>query len=224
MCDDLAVSKEHVPPKCLFPEAKDVEGDTDFRNSLITVPSCDKHNSQKSGDDAFLMYLLVSEIKANEVATSIMFKKLKRATKRNPSLFKKIFAGAEEVTINSEDSFVDSFEVPVDKSRIDSCFDHIARGLFYHETKLSWFKKIIAIPDFIFHTEGQNAQRNDQQHLELSVIAKAALASIPNTGENKEVFSYKFFMCKKDPFEAIAQLEFYKNCVVTLLYVNEIEK
>ncbi len=49
-CGEPATSKEHVPPKCLFPEDKDIKPilNETFREHLITVPSCDKHNLSKS--------------------------------------------------------------------------------------------------------------------------------------------------------------------------------
>ena len=49
MCDAPSTSREHAPPISLFPEA-DVFG-RDVRRNLITVPSCDAHNSMKSKDD-----------------------------------------------------------------------------------------------------------------------------------------------------------------------------
>jgi hypothetical protein len=41
-CGKKATLMEHVPPKCLFPEEKDVMDilNKSFRNNLITVPSC----------------------------------------------------------------------------------------------------------------------------------------------------------------------------------------
>ena len=57
MCDASATGREHVPPRCLFPEAKDIPG-KDFRKKLITVPSCDAHNFAKSKDDEYLMTIL----------------------------------------------------------------------------------------------------------------------------------------------------------------------
>lgn len=57
MCVSPATSREHVPPLCLFPESKDVGG-KDYRRNLITVPSCDEHNSKKESDDEFLMVSL----------------------------------------------------------------------------------------------------------------------------------------------------------------------
>ena len=42
MCEKESTSSEHVPPKCLFPEKKDLPDGVDLRKSLITVPSCDE--------------------------------------------------------------------------------------------------------------------------------------------------------------------------------------
>lgn len=49
MCDAEATTVEHVPPKCIFPESKDLSSTDkllDFRKQLITVPSCDDHNGK----------------------------------------------------------------------------------------------------------------------------------------------------------------------------------
>ena len=58
MCDEESTSSEHVPPKCLFPEQKDLPEGVDLRKSLITVPSCDLHNSKKSNDDEYYSIVL----------------------------------------------------------------------------------------------------------------------------------------------------------------------
>jgi hypothetical protein len=57
MCDSLATSSEHVPPKCFFPEKKDLPREVDLRKNLFKVPSCDAHNSQKSHDDEYFFYV-----------------------------------------------------------------------------------------------------------------------------------------------------------------------
>lgn len=66
MCHRDADSREHVPPKCLFPEKKDV-GTSAYRNNLITVPSCELHNSNKSKDDEFLMVSIAGIIGNNSI-------------------------------------------------------------------------------------------------------------------------------------------------------------
>src|SRR4051794_39607737 len=43
---------EHVPPRNLFPEKKDLPAESpDYRKELITVPSCRKHNEKMSDVD-----------------------------------------------------------------------------------------------------------------------------------------------------------------------------
>ncbi|KDC49682.1 hypothetical protein [Pseudoalteromonas sp. S3431] len=219
MCERQEVSKEHVPPKCLFPQIKDIDCDSNFRANLITVPSCDEHNSKKSGDDEFLMYVLVSELMASGVVAPYMVKKLKRAIDRNPTLAQKIFSNAKDVSLKSKDGYVDSLEVPLDSLRLNSCFDHIARGLYYHETGFSWLSDVQVIPDFVYFIEGEDAHEIQGVHVELGVLAKMLLHPLDPHGENSDVFSYKFLKCDESPFASVAQIEFYKNCVVTILYV-----
>jgi hypothetical protein len=57
MCDSPETSREHAPPLCFFPETKDVG--RDLRRNLVTVPSCDVHNSKKSKDDEFFRSLVL---------------------------------------------------------------------------------------------------------------------------------------------------------------------
>ena len=87
-CGAPATSKEHVPPKCLFPELKDIEGiySDNCRKDLITVPSCDKHNLNKSKDDEILMACLAPLLGNNGIAYIHTCTKLKRAFSRNTGL------------------------------------------------------------------------------------------------------------------------------------------
>jgi hypothetical protein len=86
MCQSEATSKEHVPPLCLFPEQKDLPKGEDLRKNLITVPSCEVHNIEKSGDDTYLLYLLVLNLPSNEIAYNQYATKIKRDIERNPNL------------------------------------------------------------------------------------------------------------------------------------------
>jgi hypothetical protein len=82
MCNEHAISKEHIPPKCLFPELKDIP-DKNFRTNLITVPSCVNHNSKKSNDDEFLMVSLAGVIGNNSIGYRHHMGKVNRAIKRS---------------------------------------------------------------------------------------------------------------------------------------------
>ncbi len=86
MCGKAATSKEHVPPQCLFPEIKDTEG-VDLRKDLITVPSCDEHNTKKSKDDEFLMISIAGSIGNNFFGFFHARTKVERALKRKNAAY-----------------------------------------------------------------------------------------------------------------------------------------
>ena len=54
VCDAPATCREHVPARGIFPT------ESEFRKSLITVPSCAAHNTDKSDEDEFLRWILIS--------------------------------------------------------------------------------------------------------------------------------------------------------------------
>ena len=106
MCDEIATSDEHVPPKCIFPEVKDLG--IDYRKSPIIVPSCDAHNVRKSKDDEYLMMVLTCNITNNEVAMGQIKTKILRAWQRNPNLAelllrvnKQVIVDGKELSINN---------------------------------------------------------------------------------------------------------------------------
>ncbi len=86
MCNKPSTSKEHVPPKCIFPEAKDL-GSEKFRENLIKVPSCDLHNMKKSKDDEYLMIVLAIIIGNNLYSLIQASTKVKRAIERRKNDF-----------------------------------------------------------------------------------------------------------------------------------------
>ena len=62
----------------LFPEASE-SGGVDYRLNLITVPSCDAHNSAKSNDDEFLMVSLAGIFGSNSIGFMHRLGKVDRA-------------------------------------------------------------------------------------------------------------------------------------------------
>lgn len=93
MCAATATSREHAPPRCLFPEFKEVA--VDLRKNLITVPSCDRHNSEKSKDDEFLRSVIVMMIGNNAFAEHVFMRKFLAAVRRAP--------GAHQYCLPTED-------------------------------------------------------------------------------------------------------------------------
>ncbi len=81
MCDESAPTNDHIPPKCIFPEQKDVG--VDYRKNLITVPACDNHNLKTSLDDEYLMGILAFHWRNNQAAYRQSITKIKRAFQHN---------------------------------------------------------------------------------------------------------------------------------------------
>jgi hypothetical protein len=146
-CGRRATSMEHVPPKCLFPEHKDISNtyNNNFRKNLITVPSCDDHNLIKSNDDEYLLVCLAGKVGNNGVAFVHNATKVRRARDRNP----KIIDVISEDTLSSNDNIYPVQWVSVDNERLIRSFEAIGRALYYHENGIT-FKGDIKVYSSMF--------------------------------------------------------------------------
>lgn len=132
-CGVDASTSEHVPPRCLFPERKDSLG-IDYRKNLITVPSCDAHNTEKSKDDEFLMACVTPIVGNNGVGYIQTQTKLQRAFARNDGqLLKLVMPERKQATIE----LLDGTKFPVligdaDMPRLCRVLEHVARGLYFY--------------------------------------------------------------------------------------------
>ncbi len=211
-CDNLAVSKEHVPPRCLFPEKKDIKG-IDFRKGLIKVPSCDLHNSKKSSDDEFLMFSLAGLINNNFVGQMLHTTKIPRALKRKSETFisDQVLRNHEFKTIKSSNNKTKIASIGQPNfDRLIDCFEHIAYGLYYYEFKNTFEGDIAVIMDFL--------EYEDKDFVSMVKIIKKmfnsekALNQIIK-GENREVFTYQFMKPDKDGLIALKTV-FYGSAEV----------
>ncbi len=97
MCEAKSTSVEHVPPKCLFPEQKDLPSGVDLRKH----PACDEHNSKKSKDDEYLLYCLAMSLPADQIGNDHFLCKVRRAIKRNPNLINQFQKSTERVVVEN---------------------------------------------------------------------------------------------------------------------------
>lgn len=207
MCEREATSREHVPPLCLFPEIKDTKG-IDFRKDLITVPSCDLHNSKKSDDDEFLMLSLSGLLKNNPVGSFHQLTKANRALRRKNKDFieKEILRNHRYGKIPTTDGKfrIVSLGNP-NIERLSNCLKHIAYGLFYHEFKERFDGEIKMILEFIEYSD-DNIQTM-KKYLKRRYESEKELNS-DLKGSNPDVFYYQFH--KPDEFGLIGlKLVFY---------------
>lgn len=190
MCDCEATTVEHVPPKCIFPGGKDLPPGTDYRNGLITVPSCEKHNTANSHDDEYLLYILAASITSNNVGLNQFLTKVKRSAERKPALASKMAANSAPVLIFHDDKqqWEDAYGILIQGDRIDAVIEKCARALYFSETHTKFLGAVRVITPFTMYKD------IDFNNSIFSAVEAADnfFASHPLYGKNPDVFSYKF--------------------------------
>lgn len=186
-CDAPASSKEHVPPRCLFPEVKDVPDGTNLRKNLITVPSCELHNSAKSEDDTYLMMVLVSYFQNNEAAHNHIGSKVRRAWARDQKLASTVVKNLQQVQVAGE--LRHAYEVDTD--RLDRSLELVAHALHFHLFKLRVTNPYRAISYPLAQFEGSHANYVNLGRARILAMAERMLTGLPISGDNKEIFWFQ---------------------------------
>lgn len=219
-CGASATSKEHIPPKCLFPEDKDIRKiyDEDFRKDLITVPSCDEHNNHKSGDDEILLACLSFVFGANGIAYIHSHTKLCRAFSRNPNLITSTFNILKEDTLKIEGHSFPVAIAEVDNIKMIKTFEGIARGLYLYEFGKRFIGQCRVIPSFVRYRE-----KSDKRDLLISLAKTVMQKEQLNweaKGSNQEIFMYQFGPIDEYQLRPML-MTFYKTLRVLVAYAPE---
>lgn len=188
-CGAKATSREHVPPKCLFPERKDFMGFTqkDFRKNLITVPSCDAHNLSKSNEDEYLMVCLASRVGNNAQAFLHTKTKVRRSRERKPS----IIDVENEGIIETTNAKFPVQMVNIDTMRLCHSFEAIGRALFFYEFGVQFDGQCMIVSRAFFHP---NAVESSQFNIRSCEMIELEMPSWKTEvkGDNPEIFTYQF--------------------------------
>jgi hypothetical protein len=120
MCDAIATSVEHAPPKCFFPEG--------YRTNLITVPSCVEHNEGNSEDVEYVRNVISTQHGTNDLAAKV-FEKTKRSLEYSPKLMTRTFRELRPVLMEGEETGA----FPVDLARHKSVMRAIAYALYFRQ-------------------------------------------------------------------------------------------
>jgi hypothetical protein len=213
-CESPATGREHVPPRCLFP----TELGSDFRKNLITVPSCDEHNTAKSDDDEFLLASLAGIIGCNDVGMAHKFTKVNRAIRRTGGklLQKALKEQRVEWYKLGDGMIVDVTWGKLDIERLSRCFSLIGLGLYRAEYGKSFRGRVkCEIAYAPLHDRGRMGFREfivDEMNAEL--------ASSPIKGDNPAVFQW--VIGPLDPSGACCgMMIFYGNLEVYLGFIPE---
>ncbi len=184
MCDSPETSREHAPPLCFFPEANDIG--RDLRRNLVTVPSCDRHNSRKQKDDEYFRSVILMTAAPNSDTGKHQFtRKLLRAAARTPHAHRSFFGDKGTIAEGKGRA------LQIDRKRFDACIDHLARALFFDAYHSKWSLPIAVVSPNFFSGIAADQVVPHQMTLDTVEVSRRVLGPEPIRGENPEVFKYR---------------------------------
>ena len=176
MCDADATSKEHVPPRCIFPRS------SEYRKELLCVPSCDEHNGKKSKDDEYLRHILSSAPATNDLALLVSKEGNIPAWDRRPHLLNSFLPDLSLVDTGQ----FETASFTIDLKRFEASLSSMVRALYFSKFKEKLTKDINVIWGALLVTDMSEAP-----YLDLTKEWEAKIKD-PYEGSNKEVFKYSF--------------------------------
>lgn len=209
MCNEEGITNEHVPPKCIFPEAKDIPTGNNYKKNLITVRSCEKHNTSKSKDDVYLMFFLAANVVSNDLAQTQFGAKVMRAVNRTPHVFSAFAKKNTPVTLkNEKGELIHTAAIEIDRARFDSAIEHISYALYYHKFGKTFAGDIQVITDGLVDLSSEDSVEINERIQNFGRMVDTLLANVESEGDNPEVFTYKLLKIDT-PHQVIIQMNFY---------------
>jgi hypothetical protein len=127
-CIEPSETKDHVPPKLLFPKPRP--------SDLITVPSCLRCNSKAGIDEEYFLGVhMFSEAALSDAGKALWKQKLVRTYRKNRGLRNLLARSLIQVRIWTPNGlYLGTREgITLDHGRLDRVVQKIIRGLYYHE-------------------------------------------------------------------------------------------
>lgn len=201
MCEEVATTREHVPPQSFFPEG--------YRDNLVTVPSCNTHNNRNSDDVDYVRTVIIGYIGITETTTS-PFEAIRRSFRRNPKLFDIVFREAQPIDFNNESKI--SFETV--RPKIDNIMRAIAYALFFKDTGQkyphNWW---VEYPSLISSENEANGLRDLSNERLRAMLYQVPVIDRPIN--NSSIFKYGVY---QDSESQIAyKMTFYESFIVYAL-------
>ncbi|AXH64146.2 MULTISPECIES: hypothetical protein [Providencia] len=140
-CGNPATTREHVPPKCFFPKG----------SNLITVPSCEIHNNDKSHIDEIMRVFLMgcSPYKPYEALPNVL-EKIISGKARTYSKINKISEHPVFFKLNENKHIYFGSRtynhVNIDNKTYKTFEESVLRGLFYYLNKHTFKNHIFFFP------------------------------------------------------------------------------
>jgi hypothetical protein len=207
MCDAIATNREHVPPQCIFPKKEK------WRKNLITVPSCDLHNLQKSKNDEILRCYLSAVEGVNYLGSQIATTKVFRGIERRPYLFPQFFQDFREVRVGTLDSAAFNIDLP----RFNSSIESVVRGLFYADFEKKLLSELCVVWTVL---RKPNLLKSD----DIELIQQTSKKMPPmKRGSNPKVFLYDYYF-PSDDSGGICQMSFYEGAPICVSWKQLVDR
>jgi hypothetical protein len=116
-CARPVTSKEHIPPQSFFPK--------DQREQLLTVPSCDQHNGEKSSDDVYALAHICLNSSPSNRSREIFEKRIVPQLDYNNDALRKMLADGSVAHPSGAVSY------PVDVPRLSRFFTALSCGIVF---------------------------------------------------------------------------------------------
>ena len=196
MCENVAVSVEHIPAKCFFPANK--------RKNLLTVPSCKEHNEDTTLDDEYIRNIISMAKGNNQVAVDLFKDKGIRSLGKSPRLSKLIAKNPGIMNWVKDDDRTKTMTYAIDRNRFDKTMRKIAYGLYFHTFKRRWNCFLqISTRHFV-------KENNEPDDISPILYGHVLLQeTIKTYGNNPDVFQYGFLNFQKSDRQ-ILLIKFYE--------------
>ena len=205
MCDQPATTREHIPPRCIFPEGKDSPKGANYRSNLITVPACAEHNLKTSMDDEYLLGIIAFHWRNNAVAEKQSSTKITRALKRNKHYYDLFFGSNRHELLFWQNELLVTSEVDI--NRVNSELDKIARGVYFHHFQKKWMSEV-SIRHFSITAIYQQSHPVIDALNRISDLMRQACLLERKHGSNPAVFFYQV-ASDTPPTSAFIRMVFY---------------
>lgn len=216
-CERTATTRDHIPPKCFFPEKKYLPSNSsDYRSGLITVPSCPEHNNLRSRDDEYAAAVIVMNSKSDLAFTMFKSKWVQTLLRREAVLGKRIFSTARNARVISRNNGLlipyDTLAITYEVERIERVIESIARALYYHESEYQekWVNScLIKSPKFLNRDLSYSQDAYILKHINQAFIEgeKNPKLELNKKGSHPDVFYYQFLKLEDKNF--IVRIVFY---------------
>lgn len=205
-CGQPATTREHVPPRGLFPKG--------YREELIRVGACNTHNTDFSRlDERFKIY--IQTVSASQLAVDDFKSKTVKGLNRPEAagLVKSLSDSSFYHEINGEKRIV----MKIDTENTEKFVEKIVRGLyFYHTGKHILGENRIISCSIQFY----NPDTNYEEFFKIMLPVLQSNIMTEGDNENPDIFRYRFYYL--DLFDAfIIALNFYKSVEFVAMVLPE---